>query len=147
MNQETKQCQNCKQEFTIEPDDFDFYEKIKVPPPTFCPECRMQRRLAFRNELVLYRKKSAATGKEIISIFRPDSPMKVYEHEAFYSDNWDPLAYGQDYDFSKPFFKQLQELMIKTPTLALFDNKSVNSSYCNLVVEQKNCYLISAEVP
>jgi len=42
MNQETKQCQNCKKDFTVEPEDFNFYEKIsgsasggKVPPPTF----------------------------------------------------------------------------------------------------------------
>ena len=128
----------------IEADDFVFYEKIKVPPPTFCPDCRAQRRLMVRNELVLHRKKSAASGKDIISIFRPESPMKVYEHEAFFSDTWDPLAYGRDYDFQRPFFVQLQELMLETPTLALFDSKSINSSYCNLVVEQKNCYLVSA---
>ena len=30
--------QNCKKEFTIEPEDFNFYEKIKVPAPTFCPK-------------------------------------------------------------------------------------------------------------
>ena len=33
--QETKSCQNCKNDFIIEPDDFAFYDKIKVPPPTF----------------------------------------------------------------------------------------------------------------
>lgn len=137
-------CQNCKKDFVIEPDDFAFYEKMKVPAPTFCPGCRMQRRLVWRNERTLYRRKCDATGKEIISIFRPDSPIKAYEHGAFFSDNWDPLAYGQDYDFQKPFFKQFQELMIRTPALALFDSKSANSSYCNLVVEQKNCYLTSA---
>ena len=32
-----KICQNCKQNFTIEPEDFTFYDKIKVPSPTFCP--------------------------------------------------------------------------------------------------------------
>lgn len=31
---ENKICQNCKTQFTIEPEDFKFYEKIKVPPPT-----------------------------------------------------------------------------------------------------------------
>ena len=30
---ETKVCQNCHNEFTIEPDDFTFYEKMKVPAP------------------------------------------------------------------------------------------------------------------
>lgn len=33
MNQEIKSCQNCKKDFTVEPDDFAFYEKIKVPSP------------------------------------------------------------------------------------------------------------------
>ena len=54
MNQETKQCQNCKQEFTIEPDDFAFYEKMGVPAPVLCPSCRFQRRCLFRNEMTLY---------------------------------------------------------------------------------------------
>jgi hypothetical protein len=30
-----KNCQNCKKDFTIESEDFNFYEKIKVSPPTF----------------------------------------------------------------------------------------------------------------
>ena len=79
----------------------------------------MQRRLAFRNELALFRKKSAASGKEIISIFRPDSPLKAYEHDIFYSDNWDASSFGKDYDFKKPFFEQIYKLMLETPTLAL----------------------------
>ncbi len=35
-NQKSKsvKCQNCHQEFIIEPEDFDFYEKIQVPAPT-----------------------------------------------------------------------------------------------------------------
>lgn len=24
-------CQNCRQDFTVEPEDFDFYKKIDVP--------------------------------------------------------------------------------------------------------------------
>jgi len=31
---ETRICQNCQQEFIVEPEDFLFYEKMKVPPPT-----------------------------------------------------------------------------------------------------------------
>jgi hypothetical protein len=38
MKNETKNCQNCKNDFTIESEDFKFYEKIKVPPPTWCPD-------------------------------------------------------------------------------------------------------------
>ena len=30
MNAETRNCQNCKNDFQIEPGDFDFYAKIGV---------------------------------------------------------------------------------------------------------------------
>ena len=59
-------CQNCKKDFTIEPDDFGFYEKIKVPPPTWCPECRMIRRMLFRNERSLYKQNCDLCKKSII---------------------------------------------------------------------------------
>lgn len=60
-------CQNCKKEFTIVAEDFAFYQKMEVPPPTWCYQCRFQRRLRFWNEHNLYRKKDAHDGKEIFS--------------------------------------------------------------------------------
>ena len=62
---ETKTCQNCKSEFVIEKDDFGFYEKMQVPPPTFCPECRLQRRLAWRNERGLHHRECNLCGKRL----------------------------------------------------------------------------------
>ncbi|MCX6721780.1 MAG: hypothetical protein NTY04_01115 [Candidatus Staskawiczbacteria bacterium] len=146
MKQETKQCQNCKNKFVVEPEDFNFYEKMKVPAPTFCADCRMQRRLIWRNERTLYKRKCNAPGhtEDLISMYAPEHTFPVYDHEYWYSDNWDSLDYGKDYDFSKPFFKQFEELLLAVPHVALFDSKSFNSNYCNLVVEQKNCYLVSA---
>ena len=78
MSSETKICQNCKNNFTIEPEDFKFYEKIKVPPPTWCPECRAQRRMTWRNERALYKRKDA-NGIDVISIYSEDKPVKIYE--------------------------------------------------------------------
>lgn len=37
---EKRICQNRKNSFEIEAQDFAFYEKIKVPAPTWCPDCR-----------------------------------------------------------------------------------------------------------
>jgi len=143
---QTRNCQNCKNDFNIEPDDFSFYEKIKVPPPTFCPECRMQRRLAWRNELGLFRRKCNAPGHEevLISMYPENSPVTVYDHDFYHSDSWDPISYGQDYDFSTSFFSQFKELMNKVPLISLFDSKSINTNYCNITVGHKNCYLVSA---
>ena len=79
MESETKICQNCKKDFIIEPDDFSFYEKIKVPPPTFCWQCRAMRRMSFRNFRYLYKRKCDATGKIIFTLIPPEAPMPVEE--------------------------------------------------------------------
>ncbi|MBI4094982.1 MAG: hypothetical protein HY435_02195 [Candidatus Liptonbacteria bacterium] len=142
MNQsETKTCQNCKTQFTIEPEDFLFYEKISVPPPTFCPECRAVRRYAFWSERTLFRKPEALAGKEVFSTFSKASPVKIYDHDYWWSDNWDPMAYGREYDFSKPFFEQFRELMYAVPWPSRSIKNLVRSDYCNQVADLKDCYL------
>ncbi len=138
----TKTCQNCKNDFTIESDDFSFYEKIKVPPPTFCPECRMQRRFAFRNQNTLFRNKSAKSGKDIITLIPPESGLKVYDEPEWWSDDWDSLSYGKDYDFSKSFFQQFFELMKEVPVWSRDVISLVNSDYSANAGYLKNCYLL-----
>ena len=144
MNSETKNCQNCKQVFTIEPDDFAFYEKVKVPPPTFCRECRLQRRMAYRNERALYKRVCDAPGhtEEMISVFSPDKPDRIYDHKAWWSDAWDPMVYGKKADFSKPLFTQIRELWREVPDIAILNINPVNSDYCSITEDNKNCYLV-----
>ena len=147
MTSETRRCQNCHQEFVIEPEDFDFYKKIEVPPPTFCPECRMVRRMSFRNERTIYRRKCDLCGKDKISIYAPDAPYKVYCYDCFYGDDWDQLASGRDYDFSKPFFEQYRELTLRAPKLGLQAfHDLVNTEYGNHFAGDKNCYLVFASI-
>ena len=81
MNAETKNCQNCKRPFTIEPEDFNFYEKVKVPPPTFCPECRLIRRMVYRNERALYKRKCDLCGQERILFLSQGTKFPVYCRE------------------------------------------------------------------
>ncbi|OGZ73389.1 MAG: hypothetical protein A2998_00080, partial [Candidatus Staskawiczbacteria bacterium RIFCSPLOWO2_01_FULL_37_25b] len=97
MNPEIKICQNCKQEFVIEPDDFNFYEKMKVPAPTFCPECRFQRRIMFRNERVFYKRKCDLCSKDMVTIFSPESKLVVYCPACWWSDNWDDSEHSLEY--------------------------------------------------
>jgi len=141
---ETKSCRNCKQNFTIEPDDFGFYEKIKVPPPTFCPDCRVQRRLSWRNDLSFYNRSCDLCGNKIISLYHPDKPLTVYCNKCWWSDKWDPKSYGQDVDFSRPFFEQFRKLQDKVPLLSLFNDDgvgSLNCEYAQNVTFSKNCYM------
>ena len=144
MNSESRTCQNCKSQFTIEPEDFTFYEKVKVPPPTFCPLCRAQRRLAFRNERRLFRVKDAFTGKDIFSLYPPEANRKVITAEEWYGDSWEAMDYGRDYDFSRPFLEQLFELDHDVPVLNLNVSLMIRSEYCANASELKDCYLIFA---
>lgn len=138
---ETRNCQNCKQDFNIEPDDFSFYEKIKVPPPTFCPECRMIRRMVWRNERSLYKRRCDLCQDNIIAMYPEGSIFPVYCRECWWSDKWDAATFGQEYDYSKTFFSQFKELQNKVPRLALFQRNVTNSDYANMIGECKNVYL------
>ena len=142
---ESRICQNCHKEFAITPDDFLFYEKIKVPPPTFCPECRLIRRLIMRNERTLYKRKCDLCGEEKILIYPKDSQYKVYCFDCFHSDKFDGTIYAQDYDFSKTFFEQYEKLFKNVPRLGIIKQGFINNSeYTNRVSDLKNCYLIFA---
>ena len=138
---ENRICQNCHGEFVIEPDDFGFYEKIKVPPPTFCPACRQTRRFAWRNERTLYKRVCDLCKQDIVAIYHKSAPFPVYCRECWYGDGWDPISYGREYDFSRPFFEQYREFSKTVPHLALFQRNVINSDYSNMVGESKNVYL------
>jgi len=144
MRSEIKICQNCKGEFKIEEDDFLFYEKIKVPSPTFCVNCRNQRRLTFRNTHSLYKRKDSFSGKDIISIYSQDKDLVVIDQKIWWGDSWDPFDYGKDYDFSVPFFEQWKNFRNKFPLQSMSNSKAINSDYCNVAEESFDSYLASA---
>jgi hypothetical protein len=148
-------CQNCGQSFEVTKGDLEFYEKVsptigsttfQVPPPTHCPDCRQQRRFTFRNERHLYHRKCDLTGKTMISNFHPDSSIKAYGLDEWWSDTWDAKQYGRDLDFSRPFFEQFAQLQKDVPQLGLSVWNCENCNFCNYVGDDKNCYLIFGAV-
>lgn len=144
ITSETTACQNCKSQFTIEPEDFAFYDKINVPPPTFCPACRLQRRLSFFNERTFYKRNCDLCHKSMMTMYAPDSGLTVYCCECYWSDAWNPASYWLDYDPSRPFLSQVHELIRKTPQVGRSVNYPtlVNSDFINHAGTSKNCYLI-----
>lgn len=139
---ETRNCQNCKKDFNIEPDDFSFYQKIKVPPPTFCMGCRAERRFAFRNERKLFKANSAFSGKNIFSLYPPSAGRKVVTDQEWFGDSWDAMEYARDFDFSRDFFTQFFELEKEVPAYALNIERMVDSPYAANAATLKNCYLV-----
>jgi len=100
----------------------------------------MQRRFTWRNEWKLFRKKDVH-GKEIFSNFHEDSAVKIMEVAEWYSDSWNPMQYGREYDFSKPFFEQFKEIMCQVPIMSRSVSRPVNSDYCSNASQPKDCYL------
>ncbi|OGZ01446.1 MAG: hypothetical protein A2946_01080 [Candidatus Liptonbacteria bacterium RIFCSPLOWO2_01_FULL_53_13] len=146
MNQEIKQCQNCKSSFVVDATDCAFYEKMQVPVPVLCPDCRMKRKLVWRNERTLYKNTCKLCGQSVITMYNPNSPYIIYCYDCWYSDKWDPFQYAMDYDPEKPFFNQVGELIKKVPKIAMYSNSdigsNINSEYCNFAGGNKDCYLI-----
>jgi hypothetical protein len=137
-----KACKKCNQNFEITADDQTFYDKIKVPAPKWCPECRMIRRLVWRNERNLFRRKDVNTGEDSFSGIPAEAKIQTCENSYWYSDEWDALDYGIDYDFSRPFFEQFLELFQKVPIMAKSSaGFMINSDYCNEAGRLKNAYL------
>ncbi|MEK7187348.1 MAG: hypothetical protein AAB691_00700 [Patescibacteria group bacterium] len=131
-------------EFEITDDDLAFYTKISVPPPTWCPQCRLQRRLSFYNLTNLFKRPCDLCKKDMVSMYPPEAPYTVYCPECWWSDKWSPFDYGRDCDFSRPFFEQFNELWHKVPLLGIsitLDTRAT-SPYTNHVDSLKNCYLI-----
>src|SRR5258708_1961499 len=137
-------CKNCKKNFTMGTDDFNYYEKVNVPPPTWCPECRLIRRWAFTNTWSIFWRNCDVCNERTMSIYPPEDKIKVYCPKCWWQDSWDGTEYSMDYDPSRPFLEQVKELSEKTPYVALESlyTSLKNSSYSNAIAWCKDCYQI-----
>lgn len=136
-----KTCNNCGAKFDVTERDHAFYLRVNVPEPIDCPVCRENRRLTFRNEKKLYLRRCDLCDKQIVSIYSEEKPYHVYCPNCWWSDKWDPLETGRDYDFNRPFFEQYDELIHDSKLLSLFSKNSQNSDYINQETDDKNCYM------
>ncbi len=134
-------CANCKASFVIRDRDLEFHKQMQVPPPTWCPTCRMKRRMSFYNQRRLFRKKEEAGGKEIFSSYSPKSPVKIHERAYWMGDAWDALSYGRDYDPSRTFLEQFRDLYYSVPLPSRFAINSVNSEYSDNCGDLKDSYM------
>ncbi len=146
----TQTCKQCYASFEISESDIAFYDKISprfngvkysIPLPTLCPDCRRQKRLSFRNDRHLYKNTSSFSGKEIITFFSEDKKLTIYSPDEWWSDNYDPFSYGQEFDFSKTLFEQMYDLRRKVPFMSIMLLNSQNSDYTCFSYNARNAYL------
>lgn len=91
----------------------------------------------------LYKRNCDLCGKNIISSYQKDCPIKVYCPSCWWSDSWDGTEYGQEYDPERNFFDQLLELRNRSSIMSL-ENQSttlVNTEYASYSSNNKNSYL------
>lgn len=78
----------------------------------------------------------------MISLYSADKPYKVYKESIWWSDKWDPLEEGQNFDFNRPFFEQFDELLHKVPRRGMHqDGTNENSQYTTFGMSNRNCYM------
>ncbi len=139
-------CRRCKNDFSIDENDQIFYQKMKVPNPTECPDCRFMCRAMWRNETTLYSRTCDLCQKNIISMYNPKSPYVIYCYDCYNSDTWNATDFAKEYDYSKTFFEQLRTLLLKVPKAQGYRTSgigpSVNSDYSNCAGGLKNCYMV-----
>lgn len=97
--------------------------------------------MANRNEWTLYKRKCDFSGESIISAYPPDSNFKIYKNEIWWSDQWNAMDYGMDFDFNRPFFEQYAELQKMVPREGTSVFRSENCDYNGHIRESRNCYL------
>lgn len=141
----TKKCGQCGCDFEIFKEDIEFYNKLRVPPPTLCPDCRKQRRLAFSNFTTFYTNNCSAPdhGEQLISLIPNVSKFEIYDHDFWWSDEWGAHQTQQEYDLNKAFFEQVKNLFIKVPFAQTFRGaNTVASEFSAYGTEIKNCYYV-----
>ncbi|MBI3631399.1 MAG: hypothetical protein HY219_00850 [Candidatus Staskawiczbacteria bacterium] len=146
-----RSCRQCGLVFDIFKEDIEFYKKFKVPPPTLCSSCRLQRRLGYRINFlpIFYKKTCSVPGhqEKIITFYSEVNPVKVYDDQYHNSDQWEALEFGRDYIFDETFFEQFNQLALAVPHQSLQkDPTSVNCDYVVSGVSSKNCYYVAIPV-
>ena len=143
-------CLRCEAVFEVTESDMVFLKKIspeiqgkvlRIPPPKLCPDCRAQRRLAFRNERKLYSRKCGLCKKNMVTIYSSDKPYVTYCNDCWWGDQWSPLDYGHEFDFTRPFFEQFEDLMKTVPLIGLWNGRAENAEFNNNCFSLKNSYM------
>jgi hypothetical protein len=141
MKTETKNCEHCKQNFTISDEELALYKKVEIELPTLCHFCRIKLHLSFWMFGKFRKGKSDLTGESLITVLPEKTRYPIYSLHEWHSDKWNAMDYGMDYDSTVPFLKQLQNLQEKVPHPHQNGANNTKCDWCDDVWNSKNCYL------
>ncbi len=135
-----KKCEISGEDFYVSDREMELRKKFDFGDefPNRLPKYRFQILGAFWPHWNLHKRKCDKTGKNIISIFRPDCKYPVWHRDEWFENANPPSA---EVDFSKPFFPQAFELFCKSPIPHIFQSNNQNCEYTDDWYYSKNCYL------
>lgn len=139
-----KICTDCKKEFEIDSGDLGLYEKVGLKLPEQCFFCRLKQYAAFWVFGKFRKGVSDLSGESFITVLPENTRYPIYKSHEWWSDDWDPMDFGQDYSPARPFFEQLKELQEKIPHPHQVGKNNTNCDWCDDIWFSKNCYLSRA---
>lgn len=134
-------CEHCKNEFFINSAEFSLYKKVDIELPTLCFFCRIKLHLSFWMFGKFRKGKSDLSGENLITVLPEKNRYPIYTLTEWYSDKWNAMDYGMDYDPNVPFLEQLKELQEKIPHPHQSGAKNTGCDWCDDVWTSKNSYL------
>ena len=144
-----RSCAASGQLFEIPEEDLAFYRQagpqigdchFALSPPKCCPQERRRRRIAFRNQPIFYRARSAVSQEPLLTVYSPQTGYKLCTRGEYLA--LDNTESGRVFDFSRPFFDQFAELQQSTIKAATMSSGEIaNSDYADFIGWAKNCYL------
>ena len=116
---------------------------VSLPIPNVHPSEALRQMYVFGALRWLFKDKSALSGAPLLTRYNPVDGYKVCTQDEFY-DGVDNRAVGQEYDFSRPFFEQWNDLLRSVILPPLSKTNCEDSEYVNGAQNVKSCYLCFA---
>ena len=112
-----------------------------IPLPIIDPSEFARQLQSYVTLMALFDSQSCISGASLITRYNPALGYKVCTTQEFWSDQVDNVTVGKDYDFSRPFFEQWNELLHACVLQPLVQINCENSRYVDSSSSLRNCYL------
>ena len=126
-----------------------WWKKFNFPLPKLWPKARAIKRMLFRNERSLYKRKSDLSWDNILSIYPESFEWKVYSVAEYNSDKFEASKYWINFDENKNIKEQIKEFYQNIPKKATNLDDSIwmeNCDYCNFWMGSKDSYMSQAPI-
>ncbi len=112
-----------------------------LPLPDTAPIEFLRQMACWGNLLNIYKSKSSFSGNAQLTRYNPELGFKICTPDEFWSLKIDNTEFGRPYDFNRPFFDQIYDLLRESYLIALNATNCEGSDFVNGAYGTKNSYL------